>query len=85
MKYLLYLLLAIILSIPCHSNAAIIRNGNTFIEDTTKVQPVRTPYTYKDKKGNIYPIYKSPKGKYYIVKTSKKTGKQYKQYIKIEP
>lgn len=69
----------------CCSNAAIIRNGNTFIEDTVKVQSVKTPYTYKDKKGNIYPIYKSPKGKYYIVKTSKKTGKQYKQYIKIEP
>lgn len=32
-------------------------------------------------KGQSYPIYKSTRGKYYIWRTSKKTGKQYKQYL----
>lgn len=31
--------------------------------------------------GVTYPIYKSTRGKYYIIMTSKKTGKKYKKYI----
>jgi len=31
-----------------------------------------------------YPVYVTSKGRFFIVKTSKKTGKQYKQYITIE-
>jgi hypothetical protein len=37
--------------------------------------------TIKDVK---YPVYKSPKGKFYILRVSKNTGNEYKQYIKIE-
>lgn len=31
-----------------------------------------------------YPVYKTAKGKFYILRVSKNTGKEYKQYIKIE-
>lgn len=49
----------------------------------------KTDYTYKDSKGNTYPIYlhKYTKGdnigKYtcYVIKTSQKTGKTYKYYL----
>ncbi len=34
--------------------------------------------------GDIDPVYKSARSKYYIIRTSKKTNKQYKQYIKLE-
>ena len=74
-----------LLSLSFNSNATVKREGNIFIEDTIKAKPVKTPYLYKDKKGNTYVVYRSVKGKYYILKTSQKTGKQYKQYIKIEP
>ena len=31
-----------------------------------------------------YSVYKTPRGKYYIVRLSGKSGNEYKQYIKIE-
>lgn len=38
---------------------------------------------YKDNKGVEYPMYESKKGKVYIIRTSKTSGKKYKQYLKI--
>lgn len=36
-----------------------------------------TKHTYKG-----YPVYQGSKGGYYIIRVSKKTGNEYKQYIK---
>lgn len=41
-----------------------------------------TSFTWTDNKGNKYPIYISNSGSCYIIKISKKTGKEYKQYLK---
>lgn len=41
----------------------------------------KTPYTFKAKDGKEYPIYVSKQGKAFIWRVSKKTGKQYKQYL----
>lgn len=61
------------------------RNGNTFSSNTkSKQSPEITPYTWKDSKGNEYPIYISASGSCYVVKTSKKTGKEYKSYLPKE-
>lgn len=38
-----------------------------------------TKHTYKG-----YPVYQGAKGGYYVIRTSKKTGNEYKQYIKVE-
>lgn len=38
-----------------------------------------TKHTYKG-----YPVYQGPKGGYYVIRTSKKTGNEYKQYVKPE-
>jgi hypothetical protein len=60
------------------------RQGNVFIQDSskTKKNPVTlTKYTYKTNDGKIYPIYMSSKGKCFIIRVSGKTGKQYKQYL----
>jgi hypothetical protein len=35
-------------------------------------------------KDTDYPVFKTARGKFYIVRISKNTGKEYKQYIKIE-
>lgn len=42
-------------------------------------------HTYTDKTGKVYQVYVSPKAnKLFIVRTSKKSGNNYKQYLKIE-
>ena len=35
-------------------------------------------------KGKVYPVFKSSRGAYYIERISAKSGKTYKQYLKIE-
>lgn len=60
------------------------RKGNTFTQVTNKKssgKEVKTQYTYTDSKGNTYPIYLSGTGKAFILKVSKKSGKEYKQYM----
>ena len=49
---------------------------------STKKKSVKTKMTIT-KKGVNYPVYKGSKGSYYILRVSKKTKKEYKQYIKI--
>ena len=61
--------------------------GNTFEQvDSSKPSKqkdmgTKTQYTFKAKDGKEYPIYISKQGKAFIWKVSKKTGKQYKQYL----
>jgi hypothetical protein len=62
------------------------RVGNTFVEqvDSSKTQrgeAKKTNMTYIDKNGKSYDIYISSKGKAFIKKVSKKTGKEYRQYL----
>lgn len=64
--------------------AGITKEGNTFIEQSVKEQEKELPYTYKDKKGREYKIYQSKKGSLYIIKTSEKTGNEYKYYLPKE-
>ena len=64
-----------------------VRNGKEF-SSTTKTRSSfegkKTGYTWKDSKGNVYDIYISERGSCYIIRTSSKTGKQYKSYLPKE-
>ena len=80
MKHLILAVL-ILISINCFSQNNVKLEGNTFSVEQVESKDTKTKYTYKDKKGNIYPIYLSKRGKAYIIRTSKKTGKEYKQYL----
>lgn len=40
---------------------------------------------FKASDGSILPIWVSDKGKYFVLRTSKKTGATYKQYLPIQP
>ena len=84
MKHLITLLVALIVSVA--SYAEVVREGNTFkVEKTTSVnQDQKTPYTWQDKEGKTYPIFITKNGACYIIKVSKKTGKEYKQYLPKE-
>lgn len=45
---------------------------------------VNTGKTFTDSKGETLPVYETEKGKKYVIKVSKKTGKEYKMYLKVE-
>ena len=47
------------------------QEGNTFssVKTTKTVTPDKTPYTWKDSKGNEYPIYISSTGSCFVIKT----------------
>lgn len=59
------------------------QEGNTFssVKTTKTVTPEKTQFVWKDSKGKEYPIYISNSGSCFIIKTSSKTGKEYRQYL----
>lgn len=62
----------------------VVRNGNTFTQTSKKKAKeafMTTPYTYVASDGTKYPIYVSGNGKYFIIRKSAKTGKEYRQYL----
>lgn len=64
----------------------VVRKGHSFYQQqsTNKIAKdsvVFSGYYYFDAKGIRYPIYMSSKGKCFILRTSSKTGKQYRQYL----
>lgn len=80
MKYIISLLIMLTLSMS--SFAEIKREGNNFkVEQTSKASDTKTKYTWEDKEGNKYPIFITRKGACYVIRVSKKTGKEYKQYL----
>lgn len=81
MKYIIALLVALSMSVA--SYADVVRDGDNFkVEKTASVnQDTQTKYTWEDKEGNKYPIFITKKGACYVVRVSKKSGKEYKQYL----
>ena len=61
-----------------------VKIGNQFSVKTEKTQDINTGYTFKDKAGKVYPIYQNSKGNFYIVRKSRKTGKEYKAALPKE-
>lgn len=61
------------------------KNGNYIAVAAARVStPGRlTGKAYTDSKGVNYPVWISANGKLYIVRISKKTGKEYKQYLQL--
>jgi hypothetical protein len=61
-------------------------NGNFVTQKAPKKESEdkQTGQTYTTAKGESFPVYISEKGKYYVIRTSKESGNQYKQYLKIE-
>lgn len=65
----------------------ITRKGNVFVQNSSNSNKIKkdtatlTGYFYQTSDGTKYPIYMSSTGKCFIIRTSAKTGKQYKQYL----
>ena len=80
MKYLLSVLL-FVCAFSCMQAQDYKQEGTTFVQTTSKSnKATKTKYTW-EKDSIKYPIYISSKGKAYIIRTSKKTSEEYKQYL----
>ena len=80
----LFTLLLLVLAIGLAANAqTYTRSGNTFISSTGehKAEPTKTKFTWKDSKGNEYPVYISSKGSCFVIKGKDKNGKDKKTYL----
>lgn len=90
-RFIIALLLMLALGMNNSSAYAqsVTRSGNTFtttkvVKAKAKAEPVKTKYTWEDSKGIEYPIYVGSTGSCFIIKVSKKTGKEYRQYLRAE-
>ena len=54
------------------------------VAKTEAAKDSTTTFTYTDTKGVIRPVFVGSKGSYYVGRTSKKTGKYYRQYLPKE-
>ena len=84
MKQLVIIIIALLTFSINSSAQSYTRQNNIFMpakSSTSKAEPVRTKYTWKDSKGNEFPIYISKSGSCFVYRTSGKTGKEYKQYL----
>lgn len=81
--YMVAITLAFLLALTGHAQN-VIRNGMTFIErvDSTHAcqKSQMTPYKYQ-RGDSVWNIYISSKGKAFIVRHSKRTGRAYRQYL----
>lgn len=79
------LLLMMLFSMSLTTNAqGFVRSGNTFTTTSvkrSKAEPVKTKFTWKDSSNKEYPIYISSTGSCFVIKTSAKTGKEYRNYL----
>lgn len=84
MKHILLTIIAI-LTLTFSTNAEIVKEGKTFkMEQTSSSKYTQTDYEWETKDGQVYPIYITNKGKFFIFKISKKTGNEYKYYLPEE-
>ena len=82
MAIIIAITLAFVFSLSTHSQN-VVRKGNTFVNvDSThaRQEAKKTDYSYQ-KGDSIWPVYLSSKGKAFIVRYSKRTGKAYRQYL----
>lgn len=85
----LFIMAAMLLAFSVNNSSTYAQNvkreGTTFVVSSSrsKSEPTKTKFTWKVN-GVEYPIYISSTGSCYIIKTSKKTGKEYKQYLPKE-
>lgn len=79
-KFIICLLLA---TFSLVNYAEVTRQGDTFKveKSASTANDTQTKYTWEDKEGNKYPIYITKKGTCYVLRVSKKTGKEYKYYL----
>jgi len=88
MKKLVLIVAAMLITFGGIAETKVTRKGNTFVVEATSNRkaeaPVNTDLIW-EVGGQKYPIFISPSsGACFIIKVSKKTGKEYRQYLPKE-
>lgn len=85
MKKILILLVMLLSFAVVNAQKQYTREGNNFTSVSSrggsKAEPTKTKFTWTDSKGNQYPIYMSASGSCFVIKVSKNTGKEYRNYL----
>ena len=86
MKKMLLLILVTTLFLSSKAQIKVIKgsDGKYHTQGRKSTPSQATGTLYVDQDSIIHTIFKTDSGKYYIVRKSKKTGKEYKQYLKLE-
>lgn len=84
-KFIYCIILMLTLALPSMGQE-VTKSGNVFKavksdSVSNRQRETKTTYSYEDTKGVKYDIYLSGSGKAFIKKVSKKTGKEYRQYL----
>lgn len=80
MKKLIPFFLVLITLQGVAQKATVDKNGNYH---SVSIADINTGKSYTDDSGHVYTVYANAKNKLYIIRKSKKTGKEYKSYLKI--
>lgn len=84
----LFILLALACSYTLKAQTKVRYDANTGVlipAKPAKPADKKVAYDYIDKDSVRHEVYQNSKGKSYIIRKSKKTGKEYKQYLDIQP
>ena len=85
MKNLLtIIILSLSLSTSAQQKATKTSDGVYTITSSDKVGAIPTGDKLRTKDGELLSIFKTARGKYFVIRTSKKTGNQYNQYINLD-
>lgn len=88
MKRLLFILIITSFSITSYSQTVVTTNsqGNYVAFSNPKVKEADkdTGKTFTDSKGVVYKVYQTSTGRLYILRKSKNTNKEYKQYLEVK-
>lgn len=84
-KIIMYIIMAV-LTFGTTIAQSFTQKGKSFISQsaTAENSSTKTSYTWVDTDKKEYSIYISSRGKAYIIRTSKKSGKEYKKYLPDE-
>lgn len=81
-RLILCVTMALFLCVNSSSAQQVTQQGNNFTQTVkAAAAETKTVYTYTDGKGNVYPVWLSSTGKAFIKRVSKKTGREYRQYV----
>jgi len=85
MKHLIFTAIMIMATLACSAQQQVKQNSDgNYVAVATKSESKPTGKTFTDKDGKKYPVYITKTGKLFVMKRSKKTGKEYRAYLAIK-
>jgi hypothetical protein len=81
-----FLIFMLLIASACYSQTTVKRNADSvpFKSNAPSIitKDSATGKTFTALDSTVYPVYATPKGSWYIIRKSKDTGKEFKQYLK---